>query len=177
MEENQSLSFFSCLLLVTQLELESLRVLNKSDTGVSKTLRNQAEILAFQDASVSGMDRFASAARMSIKMQRVKQKLDSVLVSMQGLHMQIIIICNRLGCIHTVSPANVFRSTLLISKLSCMYIYCIVVVIKCFCCFRSHTAIPLAWNTCMSRVSSSAVCTESSDRHTNNFMLFICHFI
>lgn len=57
-----------------------MRVLNRSDTAVSKTLRNQTEILAFQDTSASGMDRFASAARISLKMQRVKQKLDSVLV-------------------------------------------------------------------------------------------------
>lgn len=57
-----------------------MRVLNRSDTAASKPLRNQTGILAFQDASASGMDRFASAARLSLKMQRVKQKLDSVLV-------------------------------------------------------------------------------------------------
>ncbi|XP_062864119.1 jouberin [Trichomycterus rosablanca] len=60
---------------VAHLEIESMRVVNRTDT----TLRNQTELLAFQDASASGMDRFASVARMSLKMQRVKHKLDSVL--------------------------------------------------------------------------------------------------
>ncbi|KAK3537794.1 hypothetical protein QTP70_018932 [Hemibagrus guttatus] len=77
--QNQPIQLYVYDRKVTQLELESMRELNRSDTAVSKTLRNQTEILAFQDASASGMDRFASAARMSLKMQRVKQKLDTVL--------------------------------------------------------------------------------------------------
>lgn len=56
-----------------------MRVLNRTDT----TVRNQAELPAIKDVSASGMDRFASAARMSVKMQRVKNKLDSVLVRAQ----------------------------------------------------------------------------------------------
>ncbi|XP_060790422.1 jouberin isoform X1 [Neoarius graeffei] len=77
--QNQPIQLYVFDRKVTQLELESMRVLNRSDTAVSKTLRNPTKILAFQDTSASGMDRFASAARMSLKMQRVKQKLDSVL--------------------------------------------------------------------------------------------------
>lgn len=64
---------------VAQMDLESLRGLSKSETADNKTARNQLELLPFQDTSASGVDRFASAARMSLKMQRVKQKLDSVL--------------------------------------------------------------------------------------------------
>ncbi|XP_027028556.1 jouberin [Tachysurus fulvidraco] len=79
--QNQPIQLYVYDRKVTQLELESMRVLNKSDTAVGKTSRNQTEILAFQDSSAYGIDRFASAARMSLKMQRVKQKLDSVLDS------------------------------------------------------------------------------------------------
>ncbi|XP_053489336.1 jouberin isoform X2 [Ictalurus furcatus] len=77
--QNQLIQLYVYDRKVTQLELESMRALNRSDTAVSKTLRNQTEILAFQDTSASGMDRFASAARISLKMQRAKHKLDSVL--------------------------------------------------------------------------------------------------
>uniref|UniRef100_A0A8B9LS78 SH3 domain-containing protein n=1 Tax=Astyanax mexicanus TaxID=7994 RepID=A0A8B9LS78_ASTMX len=65
---------------VAQMDLESLRGLSKSETADNKTARNQSDLLPFQDTSASGVDRFASAARMSLKMQRVKQKLDSVIV-------------------------------------------------------------------------------------------------
>uniref|UniRef100_A0A8B9LNH8 SH3 domain-containing protein n=1 Tax=Astyanax mexicanus TaxID=7994 RepID=A0A8B9LNH8_ASTMX len=64
---------------VAQMDLESLRGLSKSETADNKTARNQSDLLPFQDTSASGVDRFASAARMSLKMQRVKQKLDSVI--------------------------------------------------------------------------------------------------
>ncbi|KAF7704498.1 hypothetical protein HF521_021570 [Silurus meridionalis] len=77
--QNQPIQLYLYDRKVTQIELESMRVLNRSDSAVSKTQRNQTELLAFQDSSATGMDRFASAARMSLKMQRVKQKLDSVL--------------------------------------------------------------------------------------------------
>ncbi|KAK2843479.1 hypothetical protein Q7C36_011694 [Tachysurus vachellii] len=77
--QNQPIQLYVYDRKVTQLELESMRVLNRSDTAVGKTSRNQTEILAFQDSPAYAMDRFASAARMSLKMQRVKQKLDSVL--------------------------------------------------------------------------------------------------
>ncbi|XP_072545450.1 jouberin isoform X2 [Salminus brasiliensis] len=64
---------------VAQMDLESLRGLNKSEPADHRTARNQSELLPFPDTSASGVDRFASAARLSLKMQRVKQKLDSVL--------------------------------------------------------------------------------------------------
>ncbi|XP_066525055.1 jouberin [Hoplias malabaricus] len=62
---------------VAQMDLESIRGLNRSENG-DKMVRNQSEP-PFQDTTASGFDRFASAARMSLKMQHVKQKLDSVL--------------------------------------------------------------------------------------------------
>ncbi|KAM9466241.1 jouberin [Clarias gariepinus] len=77
--QNQPIQLYVYDRKVTQLELESIKVPNRSDAAVSKTLRNQTETLALQDSSASGVDRFASAARVSLKMQRVKQKLDSVL--------------------------------------------------------------------------------------------------
>ncbi|KAI4885132.1 hypothetical protein NFI96_020038 [Prochilodus magdalenae] len=76
--QNQPIQLYLYDRKVSQLDLESVRGLNRAETINNKTARNQSE-LPFQDTSASGMDRFASAARMSLKMQRVKQKLDSVL--------------------------------------------------------------------------------------------------
>ncbi len=71
-----------CLYAVAQMEVESLRGLSRSENLDSKTGRNSSEVSTFQSTSATGMDRFASTARVSLKMQRVKQKLDSVLVNM-----------------------------------------------------------------------------------------------
>uniref|UniRef100_A0A4W4GRG9 Abelson helper integration site 1 n=1 Tax=Electrophorus electricus TaxID=8005 RepID=A0A4W4GRG9_ELEEL len=64
---------------VALLEVESMRSLRKAETVVSKPAKNPAELKPVLDASISEMDQFTSAARMSLKLQRVKQKLDSVL--------------------------------------------------------------------------------------------------
>ncbi|XP_077094982.1 jouberin [Siphateles boraxobius] len=64
---------------VAQMEVESLRGMSRSENLDSKTGRNSSEVTTFQNTSATGMDRFASTARVSLKMQRVKQKLDSVL--------------------------------------------------------------------------------------------------
>uniref|UniRef100_A0A673K699 Jouberin-like n=1 Tax=Sinocyclocheilus rhinocerous TaxID=307959 RepID=A0A673K699_9TELE len=61
------------------MSVESLRGLSRSDNLDSKTGRNSSEVTTFQNTSATSMDRFASTARVSLKMQRVKQKLDSVL--------------------------------------------------------------------------------------------------
>ncbi|XP_030644638.1 jouberin [Chanos chanos] len=79
--QNQPIHLYHFDRKVAQLEVESLRGLSRSETVESKTGRNTSDLLAFQDPTASGMDRFASAARVSLKMQRVKQKLDSVLDS------------------------------------------------------------------------------------------------
>ncbi len=71
-----------CLYAVAQMEVESLRGLSRSDNLDSKMGRNSSEVMTFQNSSATSMDRFASTARVSLKMQRVKQKLDSVLVNM-----------------------------------------------------------------------------------------------
>lgn len=71
-----------CLYAVAQMEVESLRGLSRSEYLDSKSGRNSSEVTTFQNTSATGMDRFASTARVSLKMQRVKQKLDSVLVNM-----------------------------------------------------------------------------------------------
>ncbi|KAK1793337.1 hypothetical protein P4O66_011725, partial [Electrophorus voltai] len=64
---------------VALLEAESMRSLRKAETVVSKPAKNPAELKPVLDTSISEMDQFTSAARMSFKLQRVKQKLDSVL--------------------------------------------------------------------------------------------------
>uniref|UniRef100_A0A671SMG9 Jouberin-like n=1 Tax=Sinocyclocheilus anshuiensis TaxID=1608454 RepID=A0A671SMG9_9TELE len=61
------------------MSVESLRGSSRSENLDSKTGRNSSEVTTFQNTSATSMDRFASTARVSLKMQRVKQKLDSVL--------------------------------------------------------------------------------------------------
>uniref|UniRef100_A0A8C7CXE4 Jouberin n=1 Tax=Oncorhynchus kisutch TaxID=8019 RepID=A0A8C7CXE4_ONCKI len=64
-----------------QLEVESLKGHSRSGSADTKMFRNTSDPVTFQDTSGAAMDCFAKAARLSMKMQRVKDKLDSVLVS------------------------------------------------------------------------------------------------
>lgn len=73
--QNQLIHLYLYDRKVAQMEVESLRGLSRSENLDSKTGRNSSEVMT----SATGMDRFASTARVSLKMQRVKQKLDSVL--------------------------------------------------------------------------------------------------
>ncbi|XP_063040333.1 jouberin isoform X2 [Engraulis encrasicolus] len=57
---------------VAQLEVENMKALTKTGPADSHTLA------AFQDPNASAMDRFASAARVSLKLQRLQATLDSV---------------------------------------------------------------------------------------------------
>uniref|UniRef100_A0A4W5PAX7 Jouberin n=1 Tax=Hucho hucho TaxID=62062 RepID=A0A4W5PAX7_9TELE len=66
---------------VAQLEVESLKGHSRSGSADTKTFRNTSDPVTFQDTSGAAMDCFTRAARLSMKMQRVKDKLDSVLVS------------------------------------------------------------------------------------------------
>uniref|UniRef100_A0A674DNS9 Jouberin n=1 Tax=Salmo trutta TaxID=8032 RepID=A0A674DNS9_SALTR len=66
---------------VAQLEVESLKGHSRSGSADTKMFRNTSDPVTFQDTSGAAMDCFARAARLSMKMQRVKDKLDSVLVS------------------------------------------------------------------------------------------------
>uniref|UniRef100_A0A673K0A5 Jouberin n=1 Tax=Sinocyclocheilus rhinocerous TaxID=307959 RepID=A0A673K0A5_9TELE len=80
--QNQPIHLYLYDRKLAQMEVESLRGLSRSDNLDSKTGRNSSEVTTFQNTSATSMDRFASTARVSLKMQRVKQKLDSVLVNM-----------------------------------------------------------------------------------------------
>nr|XP_046165040.1 jouberin [Oncorhynchus gorbuscha]XP_046165041.1 jouberin [Oncorhynchus gorbuscha] len=62
-----------------QLEVESLKGHSRSGSADTKMFRNTSDPVTFQDTSGAAMDCFARAARLSMKMQRVKDKLDSVL--------------------------------------------------------------------------------------------------
>lgn len=66
---------------MAQLEVESLKGHSRSGSADTKMFRNTSDPVTFQDTSGAAMDCFARAARLSMKMQRVKDKLDSVLVS------------------------------------------------------------------------------------------------
>uniref|UniRef100_A0A8C1SI20 Abelson helper integration site 1 n=1 Tax=Cyprinus carpio TaxID=7962 RepID=A0A8C1SI20_CYPCA len=74
--QNQPIHLYLYDRKVAQIEVESLRGLSRSENLDSKTGRNSSEVTTSQNSS----DRFASTAHVSLKMQRVKQKLDSVLV-------------------------------------------------------------------------------------------------
>ncbi|XP_042598944.1 jouberin-like isoform X2 [Cyprinus carpio] len=73
--QNQPIHLYLYDRKVAQMEVESLRGLSRSENLDSKTGRNSSEVTTSQNSS----DRFASTAHVSLKMQRVKQKLDSVL--------------------------------------------------------------------------------------------------
>lgn len=65
---------------VSQLEVHSIKAASRSASADTKTVRNTPEPLALQDTSVSAaMDQFAQATRLALKMQCVKEHLDSVL--------------------------------------------------------------------------------------------------
>ncbi|KAG7465735.1 hypothetical protein MATL_G00156670 [Megalops atlanticus] len=64
---------------VTQMEVETMKGTSRAGSTDTKTGRSSATLAAFQDPTAPAMDRFASAARVTLKMQHVKQKLDSVL--------------------------------------------------------------------------------------------------
>lgn len=66
--------FCVCLCAVAQLEVEGMKALRKTGPADNKNLA------AFEDPSASAMDRFASAARVSLKLQRLQETLDSVRV-------------------------------------------------------------------------------------------------
>uniref|UniRef100_A0A8C9VD14 Osteoclast-stimulating factor 1 n=1 Tax=Scleropages formosus TaxID=113540 RepID=A0A8C9VD14_SCLFO len=70
---------------VAQMEVESMKGLKQRSPAETGALRNTSDTAAFPESSTSStVDRFARAARLSLKMQHVKQKLDSVLVCLFG---------------------------------------------------------------------------------------------
>ncbi|KAL0969778.1 hypothetical protein UPYG_G00232170 [Umbra pygmaea] len=64
---------------LAQLEGDSLKGRSMSGSADTTMFRKSSDPATCQDTSGSAMDRFVSAARLSMKMQRVKDKLDSVL--------------------------------------------------------------------------------------------------
>ena len=81
----------SCLCCaVSQLEVQNMKVLNGTSSSDTKTSKNLSEAVVFQDTSASSsLDQYTQAARMSLKMQRVKDKLDSMLVSHLASNVQL----------------------------------------------------------------------------------------
>lgn len=77
--QNQPIHLYLYDRRVAQMEVESLRGWSRSENLDSKTGRISSEFMSIQNPTATSMDRFANTARMSLKMQRVKQKLDSVL--------------------------------------------------------------------------------------------------
>ncbi|XP_073726052.1 jouberin isoform X2 [Misgurnus anguillicaudatus] len=75
--QNQPIHIYVYDRKVAQTEVESLRGLNQTDAKMMG--QTSSEVTTLQNLTATGMDRFASTARVSLKMQRVKQKLDSVL--------------------------------------------------------------------------------------------------
>ncbi|KAJ8353196.1 hypothetical protein SKAU_G00207630 [Synaphobranchus kaupii] len=64
---------------VTQMEVESMKGMNRTGSVDTRTFQTMSNLATFQDSTAAAMDQFASTARLSLKMQHVKQKLDSVL--------------------------------------------------------------------------------------------------
>ncbi|XP_038155470.1 jouberin [Cyprinodon tularosa] len=65
---------------VSQLEMQNLKALSRSASLDTKTVRNTPDSVMLQDTPTpSAMDQFAHTARLALKMQSVKERLDSVL--------------------------------------------------------------------------------------------------
>ncbi|XP_026007592.1 jouberin isoform X2 [Astatotilapia calliptera] len=65
---------------VSQMEVHSMKAASRSASEDIKTVLNTPDPLALQDTSISAaMDQFAQATRLALKMQCVKEQLDSVL--------------------------------------------------------------------------------------------------
>ncbi|XP_031703160.1 jouberin [Anarrhichthys ocellatus] len=65
---------------VSQLEVHNMKAASRSASTDARTIRNAPDPPALQDTSVaSTMDQFAQATRLALKMQCVKEQLDSVL--------------------------------------------------------------------------------------------------
>ncbi|XP_054470368.1 jouberin [Anoplopoma fimbria] len=64
---------------VSQLEVHNIRAGSRSASTDTKTFRNTPDTPACQDTSASTMDQFAQATRLALKMQCVKEQLNSVL--------------------------------------------------------------------------------------------------
>ncbi|KAM9708599.1 jouberin isoform 1-T1 [Menidia menidia] len=67
---------------VSQLEMHSTKAASRSASTDTRTVRNTPDAMALQDSCASSaMDQFAHTARLALKMQSVKERLDSVLES------------------------------------------------------------------------------------------------
>lgn len=67
---------------VSQLEVHNIKAASRSASADTRTMRNTPDPPALQDTSLaSTMDQFAQATRLAMKMQCVKEQLDSVLVN------------------------------------------------------------------------------------------------
>lgn len=65
---------------VSQLEMHNIKALSRSASLDTKTVRDTPDSVMLQDTSTpSAMDQFAHTARLALKMQAVKEQLDSVL--------------------------------------------------------------------------------------------------
>lgn len=74
---------------VSQLEVHNIKAASATSRSASadtKTIRNTPDPSALQDTSAaSALDQFAQATRLALKMQCVKEQLDSVLVNTHPL--------------------------------------------------------------------------------------------
>uniref|UniRef100_A0A3B4WAG6 Abelson helper integration site 1 n=1 Tax=Seriola lalandi dorsalis TaxID=1841481 RepID=A0A3B4WAG6_SERLL len=70
---------------VSQLEVHSIKTMSRSTSADTKTVRNTPDPAVLQDRSaVSAMDQFAQTTRLALKMQCVKEQLDSVLTGLNA---------------------------------------------------------------------------------------------
>lgn len=71
---------------VSQLEVHNMTAASRSASVDTRTVRNTLDSPVLHDRSAaSAMDQFSQAARLALKMQCVKEQLDSVLVNTRPL--------------------------------------------------------------------------------------------
>ncbi|KAJ8291162.1 hypothetical protein GJAV_G00022110 [Gymnothorax javanicus] len=75
--QNQPIHVYLYDRKVSQMEAESMKTMNRAGLVDDRTFQTVPNMVTLQDSAA--VDRFASTVRMSLKMKRVQQKLDSVL--------------------------------------------------------------------------------------------------
>ncbi|XP_041828331.1 jouberin isoform X4 [Melanotaenia boesemani] len=87
---------------VSQLEMLSTKAASRSASLDPRTVRNTPDPMALQDPSASSaLDQFAQAARLAMKMQFVKERLDSVLEQHQMSYASGFTYQDKMGASHT----------------------------------------------------------------------------
>ncbi|XP_066556183.1 jouberin [Amia ocellicauda] len=123
--QNQPVHVYHYDRKVAQMEAESMQGPTLFRSKEMKTICGTTDAAGLQDSTISSVDCFASAARLSLKLQRVQQKLDSVLEPMHQNSSAMDYLYEHQGGA-TYTARNLTQETGVISPISSTYINTVV---------------------------------------------------